>query len=129
MIKSSFDEIVPTISTLTPNILRNLTIRLSHEPRHWQTSSDQVGHPLDDAILARGKPSVVVSIQKAKHNRVAFWSKIFQRYFPRLHENKLLQFQCSSGAYDMCTPSFKAFVIDTLHTHRIFRRGVPPRSR
>lgn len=105
--EDAFDRIVPVIATLTSNKLRNLTISF-YESLEWRPliSSDAVGHPLDDAILALGEPSVVVLIDRLYHNNVAHYSKMFQRYFPRLHEGKLLQVQCSSGAYTMCMPLF-----------------------
>ncbi len=101
-IEDSFDQIVPVIDTMPSNKLRSLTISFS-DTQDWQTISDQVGHPLEDAILALGKPSVVVSVAEVKRNRPT--ANIVQRYLPRVHEAKLLQVQCSSGAYDMCTPS------------------------
>ncbi|TFK88163.1 WD40 repeat-like protein [Polyporus arcularius HHB13444] len=98
-IKFAFDQIVPMIATLPPNKLRNLSITFRSLPRHWQTSSDQpeARHPLEDVISSLGIPSVLVSIPHGKHNRLAFWSKTCQRYFPRLHERKVLRVECSSG--------------------------------
>ncbi|RDX41521.1 WD40 repeat-like protein [Lentinus brumalis] len=96
-IEDSFDDIVPVIATMPSNKLRSLSIIFS-DTQEWQTISDPVGHPLDDAILALGKPSVVVSVAQVKRNNPA--SKIVQRYLPRLHEAKLLQVQCSSGHPD-----------------------------
>ncbi len=103
-VKDAFNHIVPVVATLTTNKFRHLTIVFRR--RSDITSSDHVSHPLDDAIFALGIPSVVVSIPKSKHNNLARYSKIFQKYFPRLHEGKLLQVQCSSGAYNMCMPLF-----------------------
>ncbi len=125
-IEDSFDQIVPVIATMPSNKLRSLTISFS-DTHDWQTIFDPVGHPLDDAILALGKPSVVVSVAEVKRNKPA--SKIVQRYLPRLHEAKLLHVQCSSGAYDMCTPPFQTFVINTSSFYSVPRRGVPPGPR
>ncbi len=94
-IEGSFDRIVPLIGTMPSNKLRSLTIGFS-STQNWRTISNHVGHLLEDVILALGIPSVVVSVAEVKRNRPV--SKIVQRYFPRLHEGKLLQVQCSSGA-------------------------------
>ncbi len=117
-IEHSFDQMISVIATVPSKKLRSLTISFSNT-RTWPTISEYVKHPLDDAILALDT-SVVVSIAQQMHNRRAFWSNIVQRYLPRIHEAKLLQVQCSSGAYNMCTPSLKASELTSLF-HRIPR--------
>ncbi len=147
------EKIASVVSTLPPNVLRNLTINLRYLHKEEeeeeedamfahgrdtrsggkltdrldsQTSSDQVGHPLEDVILALATPSVVVFTERVKRNKLPFYSKMVQSYFPRLHEGRLLQVLDSSGAYSMCTPLFQHSVAHTFS--RIFRRGGPSRS-
>ncbi|RDX40158.1 hypothetical protein OH76DRAFT_442520 [Lentinus brumalis] len=126
LIDHSFDQMISVIATVPSKKLRSLTISFLNA-RTWPTSSEYVRHPLDDAILALDT-SVVVSMAQQKPNRRAFWSKIVQRYLPRLHEAKLLQVQCSSGAYNMCTSSLKASALTSLF-HRIPRWRVAPGPR
>ncbi|RPD68162.1 hypothetical protein L226DRAFT_576630 [Lentinus tigrinus ALCF2SS1-7] len=51
---------------------------------------------LEEAILTHKIPRLTISLEHAKQNRLAFWSRTIQQRFPRLHGDGKLEICCSS---------------------------------